>query len=534
MNSPYFADRSLLLGLPQEIILMILLDVVEEEGEISWHERTRVQLICRALRDFVNLTPSFWSHISVLQPKKLWQRHIDMSSQLGLTVACNFTPEHESHASFLSTILPQAHRIHSLSCNINRHCKTVIIEVITRAALSLRDLRLFSTTEWVGDMDGIPLDGMPRLETIDFSDIILKPHTWCKVTGLRVVKLEETDWVDEISTFLDFLKQNDQLEKFHYSFEENVHLIDTLGPQILPTPYDTILLPSLTHLTLYSIPAFHLLTILQHVSLPPHSYINATLADSFPPDHEQPLDFVVPLMTLLVAWRPPSSLELVFDGEEAYVAATEQRWNLGFYNNAPDIEPREEAYRIFLQQIPPGIRVLISSVRIISLEHVGLLAKALSENPIHLITFDCPLNKTALAALWMDRSRGWDGFCLPKLQSITFRIWRYSTAGDIHTLRDLLQAYKATKQGNMQGLDAKIVVPMCYDQGDIQAALEDPILLSLGPLIERVAKDELAMDDEAEFNGTFEVVEEAVDSDDEEDVHSDEILRLLVARVNVV
>ncbi|KAG8926624.1 hypothetical protein FRC00_002697 [Tulasnella sp. 408] len=230
-------------------------------------------------------------------------------------------------------------------------------------------------------------------------------------------------------------------------------------------------------------------------------------------------------MTLLVALRQPSSLDLLFDGEEAYVTATEQRWNLGFYNNALDIGPREEAYRIFLQQIPPGIRVLIFSVRIVRtlLEDVGLLAKALSENPIHLIKFECPLNETVLTALWVDKSRGWDGFRLQKLQSITFRVWRYSTAGDIHTLRDLLQAYSAMKQGNMQGLDAKIVVPMCYDQGDIQAALEDPILLDLGPLIERVATDELATDDEAEFDGTFEVVEEDVHSDDEENEEDTEL-----------
>lgn len=75
----------------------------------------------------------------------------------------------------------------------------------------------------------------------------------------------------------------------------------------------------------------------------------------------------------------------------------------------------------------------------------------------------------------------------------------------------------------MQGLDAKIVVPMRYGQGDIQVALEDPILLNLVSLIERVATDEAATDDEAEFDGTFDVVDEDVHSDDEENEQGTEL-----------
>lgn len=411
-KSLYSFTRSTILDLPHEIILLILLYALMEDGGISYQERTRIQLICRALHDFVDFTTSLWNYLSLSQPRELWKRHIAKSSQLHLTVACDISQEHELCASFLNTILPHAYRIRSLSCNVDGCRQKVIIEVIIRATLTLRDLRLFSLTGLTMNMKGIPFDGMPSLKTIDFSGLpILGP--WFKATGLWVVKLEEAVWVDEVSTFLDFLKENNQLESFYYRLESNIYSSDALGPQILPTPYDTIVLPNLTHLTLYSIPAFHLLTILQRVSFPPHSYINATLADSSPP--EEPVDLVVPVMTLLVALRPPSSLELVFNGEEAYVAATEQRWNLGFYNNALDIEPREEAYRIFLQQIPPGIRVLISSVRIVRTysEDAELLVKALSGNTIHFTKLECTVNGTMLAALWMDRSRGWDGLRLP-------------------------------------------------------------------------------------------------------------------------
>ncbi|KAG9044408.1 hypothetical protein FS837_008203 [Tulasnella sp. UAMH 9824] len=453
---------------------------------------------------------------------------------------------------------------HGIRVDIESHraddnSSDAVVELTTRAAPSFRGLRIFYDDQELGGMiDGIQFDDMLELEILELSGILtVQGPVWWGGTVLRVVKLVNVDWVDQISTFLDFLEANDQLEIFHYtlmepenifdhddlapqdlhsydtivlpdlvdfgSLKSNIYSSDALGPQILPTPYDTIVLPNLTHLTLYSIPAFHLLTILQRISIPAHSYINATLADSFPP--EEPVDFVVPAMTLLAALRPSSSLELLFDGEEAYVTATEQLWNLGFYNNALDIEPREEAYRIFLQQIPPGIRVLISSVRIVRTysEDVGLLVKALSERTIHFTKFECLVNETMLAALWMDKSQGWEGFRLQRLQSITFRIWKYSTARDILTLSDILQAYSATVQSNMQGLDAKIVVPIDYDQGDIQIALEEPILLSLGPLIERVATDDVPTDDEAEFHGMFEVVEEDVHSDDEESEEGTEL-----------
>ncbi|KIO21504.1 hypothetical protein M407DRAFT_28896 [Tulasnella calospora MUT 4182] len=527
LKSIYSFSRSSFLDLPQEIILMILLHAAVEKGEISCHERTRVQLICKTLSDFVNHVPYFWNHLSVWEPKVLWQKHLDKSGQLELAVTCDCSPNWELYASFLSTILPHAHRIRSFTCRVNQKSGEVAVEVTTHAAPILRDLRLFSANELtLIDLGPIPFHDMPRLETMDIEALDLNETMWYEATDLRVVKLKNVDWVEEVWRFLDFLEENDQLESFHYHMTENVFSPDDLlGPPTLPDSYDTIALPNLTHVTLYSIPASHLLVILQHVSFPPHSHISATIPDCFPPDSEQTppeqpaVDFLVPVLNRLVALRPPSSLAMLFNSEEAYVTAAEQRWNLGFFNEPLNYEPREEAYRTLLQLIPPEIRALIYSVNAVDIwtDEAKFLVEALSDDVTPLITIECRLDDEWLAALWEDESRGWDGFRLPRLHSIAFNVCKRSTAANIRALRDLLQARSAAVQGAMHGLDTRIIVPMQYDEGEIQAALEDPSLLNLGPRIERVEMNE------AESNGAFEEDEEELNTDDEENVETDDL-----------
>ncbi|KAG8954823.1 hypothetical protein FRC00_005677 [Tulasnella sp. 408] len=492
MNGLCIPSRSPFLGLPQEIILMILLDVVEEEGEISWQERTRLQLICRALRDFVNFTPSFWSQISVSEPREIWQQHLDKSGQLELTVTCDCPPREELHASFLSTILPHAHRICSLTCSIDGNSSEAVVEVTTHAASTLRDLSLFYDERLARRIDGIPFD-MLELETLELSGIFtVREPMWWEGTVLRVVKLENVNWVYEISTFLDFLEANDQLESFHYSLLENILDQEDLAPQDLPS-YDTIVLPNLTHFFVYSIPAFHLLTILQHVSFPSDAQISATVGDSFP-TQEPAADFIVPVMNRLAALRPPSSgITLRFDTDEAFLFAENKGWELGFYNDALNFHPRGEAYRTFLQQIPSEIRALISSANVAHMrpgaDDPALLVKALSQDADSLSMFECLLDETWLSALWMDRSRGWDGFRLPKLDWIFFNVCETSTAADISNLTNLLQARSAAVQDKMHSLDVTITVPIQYDEGEIQAALKEPSLLNLEPHIERITTD---------------------------------------------
>ncbi|KAG8904702.1 hypothetical protein FRC01_008633, partial [Tulasnella sp. 417] len=161
--------------------------------------------------------------------------------------------------------------------------------------------------------------------------------------------------------------------------------------------------------------------------------------------------------------------------------------------------------------IPPEIRALISSVNAVELPltDAQLLVEALLRDAPQIVEFECSLEATWLAALWTDESRGWAGFRLPRLQSITFNVCRNSTAACIRTIRDLLHARSVAVRGGLHRLDTSIVVPAQYDKGEIQVALEDPGLLNLGPRIELVAADE------AESDGTFDEFEEDTSSDSE-------------------
>lgn len=518
------SNRPAFLSLPQEIIIIILLDVVDEEGAISWQERTRLQLVCRALHDLVNFVPSFWDQISVSEPKETWKQHLEKSGQLELPVVCDCPPHEELHASFLSTILPHAHRICYLACSVDDNSSDAVVELITRAAPTLRALGIFYKDEELGGRtDGIPFDDMLELEMLQLSGIFtVQGPVWWEVTLLRVVKLENVDWVDEISTFLDFLEANDELEIFHCSVTEPDKIFDQddLAPQDLPS-YDTIVLPNLTHFFVSSIPAFHLLKILQHVSFRSDAQITAVVVDPFPPE-EPAADFIVPVMNHLAVLRPPSSgIALSFNRDEAYIFAHNKRWELGFYNDALNFQPREEAYQTFLQQIPSEIRAEISFANVVYMnpgaDDPALFVKALSQDADHLRKFGCVLDETWLSALCVDKSRGWDGFRLPKLDRIFLKICETSTAADIRALTSLLQARSAAVQDKMHPFDVTIEIPIEFDEGEIQAALNEPGLPNLGSHIERIATDE-----ERREVG-FAEVEEGIGSHGEENVRADDL-----------
>ncbi|KAG8901359.1 hypothetical protein FRC01_009871 [Tulasnella sp. 417] len=524
-TSSHPSSRLHILGLPLEILLMVITDVIVEEGKISFQERTRVRLICKTLNNFVNVTPSFWNQLSVWEPQEFWQQHLDKADQLKLAVICDCSPDQELYASFLSFIFSHAHRIYSLDCTVNLESSGMVADMTSSAAPILRDLKVSYPEVHITTMPPLPFDEMEELETLSIYSRLTYDGPWWEGSVLRVVKLENVNWVDEVSTFLDFLQASDQLESFHYSVRENVLSQDELAPQILDDTYGTIVLPNMAHFLVYSIPAFHLLTILRHVSFPEGCRINATAVDSFPPEQPDGHEFIVPIMDRLLELRPPQlGLGIKFGKEEAWINTAEQRWDLGFCNDALNLEPREEAYRALLQQIPPNIRALIHSVNAINLPYAednpALLVKALSEDVNQLIMFESRLNDKWLSALWTDRSRGWDGFLLPRLRSIRFVVCESSTAANFRTLIDLLQARSAAVHGGMPALQTTLTVPENFEEGEIQAALQDPILLNLGLRIERIATSETKMLVASEED-MYPYGEEDMYSDGEEDMGSD-------------
>ncbi|KAG8946301.1 hypothetical protein FRC04_011931 [Tulasnella sp. 424] len=420
-------------------------------------------------------------------------------------------------------ILPHAHRIRSFICTFNEDSVQLVAEVATRAAHTLRNLGIFSSDGSV--VNGIPFDGMPWLEKLELLDIYWTDSMWWRATGLRVVKLAEMPWVPEVSAFLDFLEASVNLERFYYSLKENVFDQEALGPQTLPASQkDVIILPNLTHFTAYSIPASHVQVILQRVSFPPHSHFNATTADTFPPEENQ-FNFIVPVVNHLVALRPPSSLALEFNGEDAYITAAEQRWRLGFYNDGLDINPRELSYRMLLQAIPSEIRAFIHSVLVVELksqeDNAEWLVEALSDDEINITTFECPLDEDWMDVLWVDESSGWAGFRLPALQSLTFNICIYTMVVSIITIKGLLQVRSAVMPHlGLHELDVMIRVPKNYDEGEIKAALDDPQLLNLGAQVERVPEDET---DSAEALQELDERRDAEDEDEDEGFDGDEL-----------
>ncbi|KAI1791014.1 hypothetical protein LXA43DRAFT_459631 [Ganoderma leucocontextum] len=258
-NGTHMNDAHPIGSLPPELFVHIFQELLRTDGPAFGTDWTNpYQLVCRAWRDAICSTPSFWQEIWVSRSPEWLQ--VCLARCAGTLAIVYVLSDHSPSATF-ATLRCYATSIKACHAHSDRDSLSGLSSLLAAPMPALESLSLrHSPFEAIADVP-ITHDLLPRLTTLSLANWSA-PRETAVYTWLRSLTLVDTTWPFSYDHFLDVMESSHDLEYLDLNLDmldEHSDVLDTLMAHHSPDR-PPVVLPRLQAMKILAPPevAFHL------------------------------------------------------------------------------------------------------------------------------------------------------------------------------------------------------------------------------------------------------------------------------------